>query len=319
MSCAVYSAAYSVAEMLSGSIPGLTSTAANGLINDAISRGLIAEDEMEHLSPLEIVDRLESMLNNNLDVDVDFKPGRIVGASSVERFKTDLSRSGRSTAYIGVDDNSKAKVKEIKTRLKTAYATAGKTIIDKDTVVNSDTVANVELTTGSSFAETAALCKRVLDAGGRLLMPSRDEIQNYAANIKDDGRRAAYIKLHEEFQNELECYGASIRNVAEIGRVAQITKEQKIDKLSFDKSVRAGNVTALNEDVNANDIKTKAKAIDVRVGTAFQNKDGASLKADGITAATLYDAILNGEVTELARQDSEKSKYSLLNISDIIP
>ena len=319
MSCAVYSAAYSVAEMLSGSIPGLTSTAANGLINDAISRGLIAEEEMEHLSPLEIVDRLESMLNNNLDVDVDFKPGRIVGASSVERFKTDLSRSGRSTAYIGVDDNSKAKVKEIKTRLKNAYATAGKTIIDKDTVVNSDTVANVELTTGSSFAETASLCKRVLDAGGRLLMPSRDEIQNYAANIKDDGRRAAYIKLHEEFQNELECYGASIRNVAEIGRVAQITKEQKIDKLSFDKSVRAGNVTALNEDVNANDIKTKAKAIDVRVGTAFQNKDGASLKADGITAATLYDAILNGEVTELARQDSEKSKYSLLNISDIIP
>ena len=49
MSCAVYSAAYSVAEMLSGSIPGLTSTAANGLINDAISRGLIAEEEIDEI------------------------------------------------------------------------------------------------------------------------------------------------------------------------------------------------------------------------------------------------------------------------------
>jgi hypothetical protein len=322
-SCAVNSFAASAAIKICEINPSLQldATVVNQLIEQGIEQGLFTREQAEQEGTFFLVDRLIPMLESSSDIDISFTRGSAFVANSTEAFSGENSRAAVATHYIGIN---RADTKGLQTRMQAAYAAAGRTILNKDSRVDSNTVATVEVTTNSDVNAVIDQCVRVLEAGGRLLFPTTTEVSKYASTIVNNENRKNYENMRLYIQRQLADRGYSSRNVEEkeagvTAMVVQKTKNQVFEKLEFAPDSRAVNIKAVNEGVDAQTLAQKAKTnMTIKVNTSFV-KNGASLKDPKIKALSLYDAILSGEVDTIVRSDTKNNNFSSLQKGDIIP
>ena len=292
-----------------------------GIANGYLSREEVhPENASESVDYAFLLDKVLQMLGDQADVDTEFDMLTPIVVSSTEGFSGDIARASRATHYIGA---SKQDSGGFQMKMQAAMLAGGRQVIDENAVVDENTVALVEVTTSSDLDVVLKRCERVLDAGGRLLMPTSKEVAEYANKIKDKDKRATYEKTRLALQQAFIDRGYSAREVIEQGglqaQVIQSIRVQSFDKISFAKDIVMGKVKALNDNVDAKDIVKKAKKMNVSVKAAFVNKEGVSNKDERVSSPTLYEAILAGEVNAIARQDSKNNQYSSLKKGDIIP
>ena len=292
-----------------------------GIANGYLSREEVyPENASESVDYAFLLDKVLQMLGDQADVDTEFDMLTPIVVSSTEGFSGDIARASRATHYIGA---SKQDSGGFQMKMQAAMLAGGRQVMDENAVVDENTVALVEVTTSSDLDVVLKRCERVLDAGGRLLMPTSKEVAEYANKIKDKDKRATYEKTRLALQQAFIDRGYSAREVIEQGglqaQVIQSIRVQSFDKISFAKDTVMGKAKALNDNVDAKDIVKKAKKMNVSVKAAFVNKEGVSNKDERVSSPTLYEAILAGEVNAIARQDSKNNQYSSLKVGDVIP
>lgn len=322
--CSVNANASSVATILCHTNPslGLSTTTVDQLIKQGIERGYFTKEDSEQRGVGFLCESIINMLNDESEINTDFPSLSPLAVSSAEGFAGDSARAMHSTHYIGAN---KAGTNGLQVKMLNAFSNAqDRTVVNDTTQVDPNTVAMVEVTTNSDLNAVFAQCQRVLEAGGRLLLPSAKEVSDYAKNIKDDKTREAYQNMRLRLQNALISKGYSIRNVeADNGsfaaQIVQKVKTQVVEKLEFPKDSKVAKVKALNDGVDAKAIADKAKSMNIKINNTFVNKEGINNKAEGIKAQTLYAAIKEGEVDAIARPDSKTNEYSSLKVGDIIP
>lgn len=314
--CAIHPSARAVTAILSTTDSSVNEGTISRQIYQLIESGYMTAEEVESTNAYHLAEVLSEMAADSLGVDISFKDRGSLIVRSAEQFSGDGARSRYATNYIGYG------VKGRKMAMEEAYAKGGRPLVGDLTNVGPDTVAVVEMTTSSDFLATWAACKRVLDAGGRLLLPTRAEVQEYAGGIKSEANRKAYESLHRELESRLAKNGYSVRDSKEAGgRVVQKTGEVTIDRLSFASTTKAGKIKAASDGLSEEQVKAKvdeAKSWRVSAGSTFESKEGGSLRADGVTAPTLYDAIVAGEVDSIAKSDTANNKYSELRSGDVL-
>lgn len=292
-----------------------------GIENGYLSREEVySGNESDSVDYTLLLDKVIQMLGDQTDVDTEFDMLPPIAVSSTEGFSGDIARAMRATHYIGAVRQGET---GYQMKMQTAMQTGGRQVVDEHSVVDENTVALVEVTTSSDLVTILNRCEKVLDAGGRLLMPTSKEVAEYANKIKDKDKRATYEKTRLALQQAFIDRGYSAHEVSEQGglqaQVIQSIRVQSFDKISFAKDTAIGKVKALNDNVDAKDIVKKAKKMNVSVKAAFVNKEGVSNKDERVSSPTLYEAILAGEVNAIARQDSKNNQYSSLKVGDVIP
>lgn len=314
--CAIHPSARAVTAIMSSTDSGVNEGTVSRQIYQLIDSGYMTADEVEEATPYHLAAVIADMSADTLSVDVNLKDRGALLVRSAEQFSGDGARSRYATHYIGYG------TKGHKMAMEEAYTKGGRPLVDNMTSVGPDTVAVVEMTTSSDFLATWTACKRVLDAGGRLLLPTRTEVQQYAGGIKSDANRKAYESLHRELESLFAKNGYSVRDSNEAGgRVVQKTGEVTIDKLSFASNTKAGKIKAASDDLREEQVKAKvgeAKNWKISAGSTFESKEGVSLRAEGVTASTLYDAIVAGEVDSIAKSDTKNNAYSSLRPGEVL-
>lgn len=328
MVCSVNPNANTIAKKLCEINPSLNLDASTvskkieqGIENGYLSREEVyPENEGEGVDYTVLLDKVLQMLGDQSDIDTEFDLLSPVVVSSTEGFSGDIARASRATHYIGVNKQDGG---GFQMKMQAAMLTGGRQVVDENTAVDENTVALVEVTTSSDLNLVLQRCEKVLDAGGRLLMPTSKEVAEYANKIKDKDKRATYEKTRLALQQAFIDRGYSAREVNEQGglqaQVVQSIRVQSFDKITFAKDTSMGKVKALNDNVSAKDVVRKAKKMNVSVKAAFVNKEGVSNKDERVSSPTLYEAILAGEVNAIARQDSKNNQYSSLKKGDVIP
>lgn len=328
MVCSVNPNANTIAKKICEINPslGLDASMVSKKIEQGIENGYLSREEVypesegESVDYTLLLDKVMQMLGDQTEVDTEFDMLSPVVVSSTEGFSGDIARASRATHYIGANKQDGG---GFQNKMQTAMLTGGRQVVDENSVVDENTVALVEVTTSSDLVTILNRCEKVLDAGGRLLMPTSKEVAEYAKKIKDKDKRATYEKTRLALQQAFIDRGYSAREVIEQGglqaQVIQSIRVQSFDKISFTKDTVMGKVKALNDNVDAKDIVKKAKKMNVSVKAAFVNKEGVSNKDERVSSPTLYEAILAGEVNAIARQDSKNNQYSSLKKGDIIP
>lgn len=311
-SCHVFPIAQSVANAWSGH----TAQSVTKLLNEAVQRGIAEEEDIDKMNVSEVINMLSDMMSSDISVDVNFNVGNAVNVASAERFTGDIARSRRATHYISFRSDGQ------KSNFAKAYDSAGRSAVEGGVAINEDTVAVVEMTTSSDMNKTMAAVKAVLDAGGRVILPSRSEVQTYASSIESDNNKARYVSIHTQLEKYLEMNGYSIRDCNEFsGRVVQKTADVVVKKLNFGAETKAGKVKAVSDTLSEDEVKVKissAKDWTMRISGSFETKEGVSTRAEGITAATMYDAVVSGQVDAIVRSNTKNNDYSQLKPGDVL-
>lgn len=314
--CAIHPSARAVTVILSSTDSSVNEGTISRQIYQLIDSGYMTAEEVESTGPYQLAAAIADMTADSLGVNVNFKERGAILARSAEQFSGDGARSRYATNYIGYGTKGRRMAME------EAYVKGGRPLVDNLTSVGPDTVAVVEMTTSSDFLATWTACKRVLDAGGRLLLPTRAEVQQYAEGIKSEANRKAYENLHREMEALLAKNGYSVRDSNEAGgRVVQKTGDVTIDKLTFASTTKAGKIKATSDSLSEEQVKSKvgeAKSWKISAGSTFESKEGGSLRAEGVTSPTLYDAIVAGEVDAIAKSDTKNNAYSALRPGDVL-
>lgn len=179
-SCRVHSSAVDVSKYFQEVGSDYTPEFVSRMIEAAESNNQLSVEEEERLSPQDLANKLADLFESSASVSVDLPVGTPILSNSTEAFADDAARSRYATHFIGF--RSLPKITE-------AYERAGKEPLRSAEDVRSvpharDIVAVAKLSAITDFEKAWPIMESVLDAGGRILLPSRSEFQSQIIAVR---------------------------------------------------------------------------------------------------------------------------------------